>query len=64
MYLVITMDDLREQLKNYMAEKDLTINEVAKIINRTSRTVFRFLHGQTIPRFQTEYKIKRLIKDK
>jgi len=55
------MEDLREGLKSYMAEKDLSLADVAWLLGRSQWTIWKFLHGKTRPRFQTLYRITRLI---
>jgi len=55
------MEDLREGLKSYMAEKDLSLADVARLLGRSQWTIWKFLHGKTRPRFQTLYRITRLI---
>ena len=56
-----TMEEIREGLKQYMAEKDLTLADVAKLLGRSQWTVWNFLHGKTNPHFQTLYRIIHLI---
>ena len=57
------MNKLKEQLKVFMAEHDLTIEEVAKRIGRNPRTIWQFLNDKVDPHFQTKYRIKKLIQD-
>lgn len=59
--LIIAMDELREKLKIFMAHYDLTIKDIAKRINRTPWTVWRFLNNKTKPHLRTEYKIRELV---
>lgn len=57
------MNDLVEELKIFMADNDFTIENIAKKINRTPRTVWRFLHKEVKPQSRTEYRIRRLIEN-
>lgn len=59
--LIIAMDDLIEKLKVFMAHYDLTIQDIAKRINRNPWTVWRFLNKKTKPHSRTEYRIRKLI---
>lgn len=53
---------IREALRKFMAEKDLTITEVARLINRSPWTVWGFLNGKTKkPHFRTLIRISQLI---
>ncbi len=61
MYTGSTMSDTREQLKAYMGERDLTIDQVAKMLGRHPLTIWKFLRGKTNPHDRTMYKIERLI---
>ena len=55
------MDKLIEKLKFFMAERDLTIQDVAILINKQPKTVWQFLHQKVKPHDTTLYKIKKLI---
>jgi len=57
------MEELREKLKMFMAENDLTLEQVARSINRETRTIWRFLHGVGRPNIRTEYRIRKLVSD-
>ena len=52
---------LREELKFFMAKKDLTIKDVAGLIKRDSTTVWKFLHKKVKPQDGTVYKIRNLL---
>lgn len=54
-------DVLVERLKICMAEKDLTIQNVAKLINKDRKTVWQFLQRKVKPQDRTVYKIKELV---
>ena len=58
------MEHIREGLKQYMAEKDLTLDDVAKLLGRRRLTIWKFLQGKTRPHFQTLYRIVHLIEKK
>jgi len=58
------MNELIEKLKFFMAEKDLTIQDVATLINKHPKTVWQFLHQKVKPHSRTEYRIKKLIEGK
>lgn len=55
------MNNLSEKLKIFMAEKDLTIEDIAKKIERNPRTIWLFLHNKVKPHSRTEYRIRQLI---
>jgi len=55
------MDKLVEKLKFFMAEKDLTIHDVAVLINKDPKTIWQFLHKKVNPHNRTIYKIKKLV---
>jgi len=61
-YEPIDKDTLREELKFFMAERDLTIQDVADRIKRNPRTVGQFLNGKVKPHDRTIYKIKKLLR--
>ena len=54
-------DGLREQLKSYMGENDLTIAEVAGLLDRYPLTIWNFLRKGTVPHFATAARIKKLV---
>jgi len=63
-YYIIDMDNLNElieKLKIFMAQHDLTLQDVAKKINRDPKTVWLFLHNQVRPHSTTEYRIRDLV---
>lgn len=55
------MNDLVEKLKFFMADRDLTIQDVADRIKRNPRTVWQFLNEKVKPHDRTVYKIKKLL---
>ncbi len=55
------MGDLRNRLQAYMGEKDLSVREVAALLNRHPLTIWKFLRGKTAPHDQTLYQIKKLV---
>jgi len=55
------MNDLRNNLIAFMGERDLSITDVARLINRSPLTVWKFLRKKTNPHDQTLYRIKKLI---
>jgi len=55
------MNKLIEKLKVFMGERDLSIKEVAILVNRHPLTIWKFLNNKTMPHDQTIYKIKKLI---
>ena len=61
-YKLLDKDALREELKIFMAEKDLTIKDVAGLIKRDSCTVWKFLHKKVKSQDGTVYKIKELVR--
>lgn len=58
------MEDTREELKQYMASKDLTIRDVARHIGRNPKTIYEFLHGKVKPHDRTLYRIRLLMEGK
>lgn len=54
-------DGLREKLKAFMGERDLSMAKVAILLDRKPLTIWRFLRGKTSPHDQTLYKIRKLI---
>ena len=60
-YEPIDIDTLREELKFFMADRDLTIQDVADRIKRNRRTVWQFLNEKVTPSDRTVYKIKKLL---
>jgi len=62
-YDPIDTDTLREELKFYMAEKDLTIHDVARLIEKDSKTAWQFLKGIVKSQDRTIYKIKKLVEN-
>ena len=57
------MNELIEQLKIFMAENDLTIEDIAKKIKRNPKTVWQFLNSKVKPHSRTEYRIRKLVKN-
>ena len=57
------MESIIEQLKIFMAERDLTIENIATLIDRSPRTVWQFLHQKVKPHSRTEYRIRKLIRE-
>ena len=55
------MNETVEKLKIFMAERDLTIQEIATLIDRNPKTIWQFLHQKVKPHDRTFYKIKKLI---
>lgn len=55
------MDELRAQLRRFMNERDLTLQEVAILTNRHYSAIWKFLHNKTKPNETTIYKIKKLL---
>ena len=55
-------NSLREQLKAFMGEKDLTVEAVARLVNRHPLTIWKFLRGKTAPHDQTIYRISKLVR--
>jgi len=55
------MNETIENLKAFMAERDLTIKEIATLVNRNPKTIWLFLHQKVKPHDRTLYKIKKLI---
>ena len=58
------MNELIERLKFFMAEKDLSIEDVAILIKKDTKTIWQFLHKKVKPHDRTIYSIKRLLGDK
>lgn len=58
---VEALEALREELKFYMAEKDLNIQDVADLIKREYKTVWKFLTKRVKSQERTIYKIKKLL---
>ena len=58
------MIELREALRQYKLQKDLTLPELAKRLKRHPLTVFNFLHGRGTPRPETLYRIQKLLEAK
>lgn len=56
-------DDLREKLRAFMGERDLSLAKVAILLDRQPLTIWMFLQGKTSPHDQTLYKIKKLVGD-
>lgn len=59
--LPLQMDELIEKLKFFMAERDLTIQDLATLVNKHPKTIWQFLHQKVKPHDRTLYKIKKLI---
>lgn len=55
------MNELVEKLKFFMAERDLTIKDVAGLIKKHPKTVWQFLNEKVKPHNRTAYKIKKLL---
>lgn len=55
---------LREKLKSFMAERDLSIHGVASLIKKNPRTVWQFLGGRVKSHDRTIYGIKELLRRK
>lgn len=55
------MNELVEKLKFFMAEKDLTIKDVAHLIGRNPATVWAFLREKVKSQDRTLYRIKKLV---
>lgn len=58
------MKKLREQLKYFMAEHGLSVEEIAKRIDKDPGTIRNFLKNQTKPHIQTEYRIRALLENR
>lgn len=56
------MENLRSRLQAYMGEKDLSVREVAVLLDRHPLTIWKFLRGKTAPHAQTIYRIKKLVR--
>jgi|GEM_PF-6591223 len=54
-------EQVAEKLKFYMAEKDLTIKDVAHLIERNPATVWAFLRKKVKSQDRTVYRIKKLL---
>lgn len=57
-------DQLRDRLREYMGEEDLSVREVAALLNRHPLTIWKFLHAKTEPHDQTIYQIRKLLEKK
>jgi len=55
------LDRLVERLKYYMAENNLSIGDVAKLLNRPYPTVRAFLLRKTNPQIRMVYAVKKLL---
>lgn len=55
-------DTLREKLKFFMAENNLTLHDVALLIKKDDKTVWQFLRRKVKPHDGTLYSIKKLMK--
>ena len=55
------MNETVEKLKIFMADRDLTIQKIATLIDRSPKTVWQFLHQKVKSHDRTLYKIKKLI---
>jgi len=58
------MEKIIERLKFFKAERNLTIEEIAKLIDKDPKTVWQFLNQKTRPHSNTLYKIKKLLGEK
>jgi len=56
-------ETLREKLKSFMAENNLTIHNVAELIKKDDKTVWQFLRRKVKPHDGTLYSIKELMGD-
>ncbi len=56
----LDMNELVEKLKFFMADKDLTIHDVALLIKKDPKTIWQFLHQKVKPHDRTIYKIRKL----
>ncbi len=61
MYMEGTMSNLKDELRAYMGERDLSIEQVAKQLGRHPLTIWKFLHGKTSPHDRTIYRIRALV---
>jgi len=57
----VRMNKLVEKLKFHMAEKNLTIADVAILIEKDPKTIWQFLHQTVNPHDRTTYRIKKLV---
>lgn len=55
-------EQLAEKLKFFMAERDLTIEDVARLIGRNPGTVWAFLWNKVKSQDRTLYRIKKLVR--
>jgi len=62
-YADLIVNDLVEKLKSFMAEKGLSITDVASLIKKDYKTVWQFLKRQVKPHDSTVYSIKKLMGD-
>ena len=60
-YEPIDKDTLREELKLFMTDRDLTIQDVADRIKRNPRTVWQFLNEKVKHHDRTTYRIRELL---
>lgn len=54
-------EQVAEKLKFYMAERDLSIKDVAHLIGRNPGTVWAFLRKKVKTQDRTLYRIKKLV---
>lgn len=62
-FKLLNRDALREELKFFIADKDLTIKDVAGLIEKDRTTVWQFLHKKVKPQDKTVYRIRKLVGD-
>jgi len=55
------INSLRERLKEFMGEKDLTFDDIGKLTNRYPQTIWKFINRKTVPHERTLYRIRKLI---
>jgi len=60
-YADLVVNDLVEKLKSFMAEKGLSITDVASLIKKDYKTVWQFLKRKVKPNDGTVYSIKKLM---
>lgn len=58
------MEDLKEQLRQFLNEKDMRLFQAAKLLKCSVGTLSKFLNDKTNPNPRIEYRIKKLIEGK